>query len=277
MGQVTVIAAAKHLALATALAEYAGEPAEWPGLGRQAPVPLRLILAEDSASLAGYTQGRAPGWGAGIALPASRTILLRADLPGLRETLRHELAHLALHEAIRSRVPLWFDEGYASYSAGELGRLEQLELNLAVASGDVPDLRELDGMLRGSSGTAGAAYALAVSAVLELARRNPSGTLTPLLSRLAAGEPFDSGVVTTTGLTPERFEREWRLVLRRRYSVLTWLLAGGLWAVIAFALAGVAWYRRHADAPRRAALDEGWIVSEDTESNPPVDPGPSAQ
>jgi len=52
-----------------------------------------------------------PGWGAALAFPESRTIVLRADAGDLERTLRHELAHLALHRQIRVRVPLWFDEG----------------------------------------------------------------------------------------------------------------------------------------------------------------------
>ena len=39
----------------------------------------------------------------------------RAPTPATRcEVLRHELAHLALHEALGDLPPRWFDEGYAS-------------------------------------------------------------------------------------------------------------------------------------------------------------------
>ena len=53
----------------------------------------------------------------------------------------------------------------------------------------------------------------------------------------------------------------WRLSIKRRYSLLTWLVAGGMWGLIAFSLAGLLWYRRRGDIPRRAALDEGWVVA----------------
>jgi hypothetical protein len=56
-------------------------------------------------------RGRGPSWGAGFALPGARTIVIRVDGGDPHGILRHELAHLALHEAIRVRVPLWFDEG----------------------------------------------------------------------------------------------------------------------------------------------------------------------
>ena len=152
------------------------------------PGPLRLVVVPDARRLDSLTLGRAPRWGAAVALPSLRTIVLRADGDDLSRTLRHELAHLALHQQVEVRVPLWFDEGYAGWAAGEWERLGNLELNLAVARGALPSLRGLDGALRGTETSADAAYALAVSAVTELARRNPSGTLGPLLGHLHEGE-----------------------------------------------------------------------------------------
>jgi hypothetical protein len=218
------------------------------------------------------TRGQAPEWGAAVALPESRTIVLRADEDNLPRTLRHELAHLALHRAVTVRVPLWFDEGYAAWAAGEWERFGGLELNLAVVRGAVPSLDTLDGALRGSASTADAAYALAASAVAELARRNPSGTLAPLLQRLEKGESFEAGVLATTGLTPGRFDQEWRRALRRRYSFGAWLVAGGGWAIVALLVVALRYYRRRADRARRAALDEGWEVDPEATGGPELDP-----
>ena len=254
------------------LARIADQPADWPGLGRRDPAPLRLIIAPSGRMLDSLTGGRAPAWGAAIALPDNRTILLRADEAGLARTLRHELAHLALHEAVPVRVPLWFDEGYAAWAAGEWERLGGLELNLAVVRGAVPSLTELDGALRGPSGSASDAYALAASAVTELARRNPSGTLAPLMERLEAGTGFGEAVLATTGLTLDRFEYEWRREVRQRYSLGHWLIAGGGWAVLGILLIWLTRRRRRADRVRRAALDEGWDVDPEAEEGAELDP-----
>lgn len=220
------------------------------------------------------TSGRAPAWGAAIAEPGARTILLRADQDDLPRTLRHELAHLALHEAVAVRVPLWFDEGYAAWAAGEWERFGGLELNLAVVRGAIPSLTALDGALRGSASTADAAYALAASAVTELARRNPTGTLTPLLQHLERGEDFDAAVLATTGLTLDRFEDGWRRAVRRRYTWGQWLIAGGGWAVAGVLVLWLVRRRRRADRARRAALDVGWVVEPETEDGPELDPPP---
>src|SRR5918997_505454 len=60
------------------------------------------------------------------------------------EVLRHELAHLALHEWMGALPPRWFDEGYASYAANEWGRDELLATNLALFLRRMPSLDGLD-------------------------------------------------------------------------------------------------------------------------------------
>jgi hypothetical protein len=272
VGQVTAVAWPPQLDLAIQLAEQADRPTDWPGLGRLATGPMQLVVVPDARRLDSLTRGRAPRWGAAVALPAARTIVIRADGGDLQGTLRHELAHLALHERVPVRVPLWFDEGYAGWAAGEWERLGVLELNLAVARGALPGFRTLDGALRASETSADAAYALAYSAVSELARRNPSGSLTPLLGRLAAGEDFDAAVLATTGLTVDRFESLWQQSVRRRYGLSTWLLAGGGWLLVALAVLGLVHFRRRADLPRRLALDEGWEVDPEAVDGPELDP-----
>ena len=256
-----MVAPRARQALGVALAEDADRPRLWPGIGRQSAGPFILVIADESAELARLSHGRAPGWGAGLAFPAARTIMLRADLPDLAQTLRHELAHLVLRDKVRVRVPLWFDEGYASWASGELGRMESLELNLAVASGRLPGFGKLDAMLRGSASSADLAYTLAASAVAELARRPPDGAIDRLLDRLASGQDFDAALVASTGLAVDRFEESWQRALRQRYSLITWAAAGGLWGLMALAVVGLAWRRRRREAGRRAALNTGWVVA----------------
>jgi hypothetical protein len=248
--------------LAIALAEVADRPVEWPALGRVDLGPIRLVLVPNDDEFSRLARGRVPDWGVGLAFPQSGTIVLRADDNAVRQTLRHEMAHLALHRMVEGRVPLWFDEGYAGWAAGEFDRLDGWGLNLAVIRRRVPSFGELNSALRGSSFTAGTAYALAITAVLELARRNPTSTLEPLFDRLRAGYGFEAAVIATTGYTPDGFELVWQKSVRRRYSLLTWLAAGGMWLILAGIVVVAHWHRRRRDRPRRAALDHGWDVGE---------------
>jgi hypothetical protein len=268
---VTAIAAPADLDLAVALAERADRVQPWYGIGRRAPGPLALVVVRGRTAFDSIARGRLPSWGAGLAVPGARLVAIRADGDDPFRVLRHELAHLVLHDVVRGRVPLWFDEGYAAVAAAELGRLDELRLNLTVARGQVPNLEELDAGLRGAASTAELSYALAASAVAFLARKNPTGGLEPLLAELGKGAPFDTAVAVTTGFTPGRFEDAWRKDIRRRYGLGLWLAAGGMWSLIGGAVVFAAVWRRRRDRPRRAALDVGWVIEPE---EPPPAPAP---
>lgn len=273
-GQVTVVAPQARTNLALALAEAADRAATWPGLGRREPGPLRLIVVEGREALGAAVPGRVPGWGAGLALPGTRTIVIRADGGGDPfQTLRHELAHLALHEAVRVRLPLWFSEGYAVIAAGEFGRMQALRLNLALAGGRVPTFRQLDRELRATQLEAQQAYALAGTAVAYLARRHPQGTLDALIGHLERGVRFEEAVPLATGLPLAQFETAWQRDTKRRYGLVVWLVAGGGWLIAGVLLIVGIILRRRRDRPRRAALDIGWPLPppEDPESAPELD------
>jgi hypothetical protein len=259
-GEVVVVADRELQSLAQSLADEATATHDWLGIGRIDLTPMTLAVVADADGFAEWARGRLPRWGAGLTVPARRLIVIRVDAGNPYATLRHELAHLALHTAVQTRVPLWFSEGYAVLASGEHGRLNALQLNLAVALGRVPGLGELDAALRGSPADAGAAYALAASAVLEIANRHPAGTLDQMMERLAAGMAFEEALVRSTGLDAPRFAEQWHRGVRSRYNFGLWLFAGGAWAVVALLLGVAAAHRRRRDAPRRAALDVGWPV-----------------
>lgn len=253
------------MSLAIALAEAASQPVTWPGLGRREPGPLRLIVLEPGGQLDTLSRGRFPPWSAGLAYPSARTIVVRARGSNAFTVLRHELAHLALHDAVRPRLPLWFDEGYASWAAGEFDRLQRLNVNLAVLRGRIPNFDVLDRALRGPPTTAETAYALAATAVIELARRTRGGDLRVLMERLEGGDGFDAALKGTIGLTVDQFEVLWQRSIRRRYNLLTWIAAGGLWTLLGGLVLVAHFLRRRRDLPRRLALDEGWIIPEEAE------------
>lgn len=269
--EVLVVAPPELQGLGAALGEYAGVRQDWLGLGEVELTPLTLVLVADVDGFAAWSRGRVPSWGAGLTVPSRRLVVIRVNAGNPQQTLRHELAHLALHSRIRSRVPLWFSEGYAALASGEHGRLDALQLNLAVALGRVPTLPRLDAALRGGAADAAPAYALAASAVADIARRHPTGSLAPFLERMERGEPFGEALLASTGLDADGFGERWYLDVRRRYNLGIWVVAGGAWAIIALILAVLLMLRRQRDAVRRAALDHGWPMpppDDESMSNP---------
>ncbi len=258
VGRVTAIYWPGDAGVAAALAELADRPYQWPGIESYVPEEVRLIVAR-GRTFDSLTSGRVPGWGAGAAFPGRNTVVVRLG-GDPRRVLRHELAHLALHAMVR-RVPLWFDEGYAAFAAGEWDRLDALRVNLEILRGRIPDLRGLDAALRAGAGEAEAAYALATTAVLLLNRLGGSRGLRPLIANLSAGEDFDGALRITYGMSLGQFEKLWREDLRGRYG---WLLLGTSVAVLWVAVLGVVgtvWMlRRGRYREKKKALDVGWVV-----------------
>lgn len=249
--------------MAAALAELAEGAGGWPGLPDGPKRPIRLIIAESTRRFDSVTLRRLPPWGVGAAVPGSRTIVIRLD-GDPRRVLRHELAHLALHDAVR-RVPLWFDEGYAARAAGEWDRLDGLLMNWRLLAGRVPTLDQVTADLRRGRTDAEAAYAFATTAVLYLERLGGERGLEPLLTNLGATPDLDQAMRLTHRMTLAQFETAWRRDLRGRYG---WLLVfasfTALWTMVLLVV-GFAWrYRRRRDRVRRAALNEGWVVPDDS-------------
>lgn len=267
VGPVRVVAWNGDETLATALAEYATSLGPWPGLPDLDLDPVRVIVTRSRARFDSVTGGRLPDWSGAVALPTTRTIVLlvRGDP---RPALRHELAHLALHQVVR-RVPLWFSEGYAAFAAGEWSRLDALELNWALVTGTAPDLAGLNRALRAGPTETRAAYALATTAVLLLHRLGGDRGLAPLIENVATEGAFEQGLRRTHLLTLAQFETLWRRDLRRRYGWLRLVTSFTLfWALVGVLVGVVWWRRRRRNRLRRAALDDGWVI--------PGQEGPSA-
>jgi hypothetical protein len=137
-----------------------------------------------------------------------------------RETFRHELAHLALHEYLGDQPPRWFDEGYASYSAREWRREDVLAANIALAMKGTPTFDELDADFGAGATTAQNAYALAYRAVVDLAELDPATGLTRFFANWRDEQSMDRAVRKTYGITLAGFERRWQQRTRRRYGAL---------------------------------------------------------
>jgi hypothetical protein len=209
--------------LATSLARHALATDTFPGLPRPAQRVI-IAIAPDKRRFREWA-GDAPEWGSAIAFPESRRIVLQgrsagSDAGDPLAVLRHELAHLALHEFLGNLPSRWFDEGYASYSAGEWGRQELLATNVALALRGMPTLDELESSFSGGSTAAQSAYALSYRAVAQLAEIDPRQGLSGFFRYWRETESFERALRRAYGLTSADFERRWRQRTRRQYGLL---------------------------------------------------------
>ena len=244
-----------------------------------AGVPARAVayLAPDEAAFQALTGGRIPDWGAGVALPDQGVIVIPAyasgrSAPGSElAVVRHEWAHLGLHAWLPGlQVPRWFDEGYARWAEGGFDASEAWRLRLLLALGRSPPLDSLALDWPRDAASAEVAYLLAASAVAYLVEESGERGVEILLGRWREGGSFDGALARTYGVTPGRFEQDWRAWVKRRFG---WLLvlshSLALWTLLGLALAGLRWRRRRRDRTRMARLraaepadDPAWWIDQ---------------
>ncbi len=245
--------------LARQLLRAAAQRDTFPGLPRPRDSVL-IIIAPDAPAFVSLVGPHAPEWGAAFAFPAERRIVMQGrSAPSTagdpRLVLRHELAHLALFEYLGPTIPRWFDEGYASWAAGEWGREEVIAANIGLALGGFRTLAALDsGFARGAR-SADAAYALSYRAVAELASLDRARGLSLLLGTWRSVGSFDRALRSAHGLTTGSFEALWVRNTRRRYGALALFADVTIGAsVLLMLVAPLYLIRRRRDRARLAAM-----------------------
>ena len=224
VGRFTAVYFPKDDALAHSLLSHAVRTDTFPGLPRPTQRVL-LAIAPDAARFRAWAGSSAPEWGAALAFPDSRRIVMQgsgagSDAGDPEVVLRHELAHLALHEQLGDIPPRWFDEGYASLAAREWKREDALAANVALALRGAPTLDELEASFSGGSSAAQAAYALSYRAVAELASLDRERGLSLFFRYWKQSGSMDVAVRRAYGMTLDGFEREYQSRTRRRYGAL---------------------------------------------------------
>ncbi len=260
-GRFTMLFAQTDARLAASMAESAVARDSFPGLPRP-QARVQVWVAPNDASFRRWVGDGAPEWGAAFAFPVERRVVLHGHRSGGRagdplEVLRHELAHLALHEAMGELPPRWFDEGYASYAAGEWGRDEVLATNfaLAIAFGRIPSLAGLDSAFRGGTTGAQAAYAFSYRAVAELAALDRARGLTLLFAYWRREQSLERAVRQAYGLTLAGFEQRWQDATRRRYGGLALVTDVSAGAILLVVMIGPLWFaRRRRDRRKLEAM-----------------------
>lgn len=259
-GRFSVYAYPQDAALARAVLDAARSRDTFPGL----PRPTRhvvIAIAPDARRFREWVGPSAPEWGSAIAFPDEQRTVLHGRSASSQagdpiRVLRHELAHLALHEALPdAEIPRWFDEGYASLVAGEWGRDELIALQLALAARRGGSLVALDSAFAGGAVRAEAAYALATRAVIDLAALDPARGLTLLFDYWRNDRRLEVAVRRAYGITLSGFEVQWAERTRRRYGALAIATDLGLAGIVLLVVLGPLWWsRRRRDRRRLAAM-----------------------
>ncbi|HEX8246025.1 MAG TPA: hypothetical protein VF541_21095 [Longimicrobium sp.] len=262
-GSVRVVHAPRQRALAMQVLRAARTPVRFPGLGAvTVPDSTTIILASTPAEFGAAAEGDVPEWAGGAAIPELRRIVL-PEYPGARvrgddaaTILRHEVAHLVLHDRLGEIIPRWFDEGYAEVASGGWDVESAWQLRVAFVTGATPPLDSLTLDWPRSAGEARFAYLLSATAVDYLRRRGGERGMQFLFANWRTEGSFEAALRTTFGITFGQFEDEWRRDVRSRYGWLAILSNVALIWGVATVLVLAAWIpRRRRNRRKLAQMD----------------------
>ncbi|WNZ64727.1 DUF6055 domain-containing protein [Myxococcus sp. MxC21-1] len=158
-----------------------------------------------------------------IELQSPRTWTARGASQGqVDELLLHELTHSLMYQVAsdrlgwtRKRIPLWFREGMASYTAEQgyrVSSLDDLEHYWRQHPNADP-LSQAEALYQSESGVV---YGAAHHAFTFLARRYGEDTIRKVLRGMSQGPDFDSAFQRAVGVTQESFLQDFRRYVRLR-------------------------------------------------------------
>ncbi len=224
-GRVTIIHYPGDATLAAAALAAAVSRDSFPWLPR-ATTHVVIMIAPDAAVFREWAGQAAFPWTAALTFVAQHRVVMQGhrapgDVGDPLQVLRHELAHVALYDYIGTMAPRWFEEGYASYAAGEERNQGFLATNGALLFRRMPSLAALDTLLASPSGNeARAGYALSLRAVSTLAAIDRVHGLAPLLEAWKARGSFDLAMRRAYAQTAENFEAGWQQETRWGFAFL---------------------------------------------------------
>lgn len=206
-----------------------------------------IRVARQADEMAALAPGHhVPDYAIGVAYPEEGLILLSLaapftfDRPDLSRLLVHELAHVALHHAVRGQpLPRWFNEGVAIHLAGERSITRLRVLWEAAVRGKLQPLETLSRTFPGTHHDVNVSYAQSADLVEHmLSGVDEESRFKQLLGSIRQGQSFEQAVHTAYGVSMGYIEREWRNSLLRRFGRWPSVLSGltFLWALTAVLL-----------------------------------------
>jgi len=180
--------------------------------------PVKIYIYASASDLQGamiFSQE----WTGGVAFTAFSTIAIGispARLDWGKRALVHELTHLVVHQATFSpygQLPIWLDEGLATYSEGELDPDLRSYLERAILEDELISVRSLCSPFSAYPEKAYLSYAQSYSLVEYLLDNYGQDRMLELLTILKQGGTYDKALTEVYGFDMDGLDARWRATL----------------------------------------------------------------
>ncbi|MEK6777254.1 MAG: peptidase MA family metallohydrolase [bacterium] len=196
---------------------------------------------------------KAQEWAAGLAYPELNLVILKAPHAALYgtidpvKTLRHELSHLVLHQALAgARIPRWLDEGFAMYEAREWTLRTTAVITTVTLKKNFIPLTSLEHEFPVAFSEAEVAYAQSFSMVSYLLSSHGRDAFHQFILNLKKGEALSQCMQNAFGISFYEMEQKWHKYLRLRY---TWIpvitSSAALWFLVSVSFLFVYLRKKH--------------------------------
>ncbi|MFH1699823.1 MAG: peptidase MA family metallohydrolase [Candidatus Zixiibacteriota bacterium] len=208
------------------------------GAAKHDSLTIYLVNSDDAFdSLVGSAM---PDWGAGVAIPHRRIIVIKSPsyFPGeksLYELTVHEYAHILLSRRVGHRqLPRWINEGMAMYLSAEWGWSDNLSMSWASVMGWTIPLRQIEKLNRFSPGKAETGYAESYLAFKYFLDTYGKSSLVIFIDSIKSGRSYDDAFIDAIGANYFGFEKEFSEFLATRYNLISLIFNSNLlWLILA--------------------------------------------
>lgn len=166
-----------------------------------------------------------PNWAVAAAKYPSRKIIVKSPtfskqyLPELRQTIIHEMIHIALEPLIKDKYfPRWINEGMAQYEAEQFDLQKKILLGRILLYSDYISLNKIDDILKFNSKKANLAYAQSVSAFKFLIEEFGDKSYKRFLILLNEDQKIETAFKNAYHFSLKEFESYWNIWAHKRYK-----------------------------------------------------------
>ena len=187
-------------------------------IGTYSERPIKIYIYASDSDLKGAMIS-SNEWSGGVAFTDFGIIAISiapSELDWGKGALVHELTHLIVRQATFSpygQLPIWLDEGLATYNEGELDPVLRSRLEEAISKNELISVRSLCSPFSAYSEKAYLSYAESYSLVEYLLDNYGQDKMLNLLALLKQGNTYDEALTKVYGFDIDGLDAGWRATL----------------------------------------------------------------